>query len=143
MKFDRRNIDKEVILRYLKDNNITWLVRQIKIDELIKSEIVVMDKWASNFYRDLNPKEREIRLELQRKYMFDSFPRFVEDDDYKNLTSLSEALLSLFNDQAGWIDVHMVVENLQLRDKICPEDAGRYPILKQICINAIIDHFDK
>lgn len=143
MGFDRRNIDKDCILRYLKDNDITWLVRQVKIDELLKSEVVVMDRWSSNFYKDLNPKEREIRKELERKYGLYSFPKFLEDDDYKNLTSLSEALLSLVSDQTGWIDIHMVSEKLNLKDKVKPEDAGRYQVLREMCIDAIIEHFDK
>ena len=146
MKPHRRSIDKDYILFYLKNKNsdrLTALTREIKIDTIFDSEILILDSWASKFYKELNPIESEIRKSLKEKHKFSSSHSFINDDDFKNLNSLSEALISLLTEQSPWIDIHLVIEKLKLRDSIPPEDHGKYTVLRDKCIEALIGYFGK
>ncbi len=141
MGFNKKYLNKENILYYLKNNDITSLVREMKLDMLFKADALIMDSWTSRFYSNLNPKEREIRKKLYEKYKFDSGYSFVNDDDYKELTSLSEALISLSGDNPQWMDIHIVIDKFKIPIDMETE-AGRYKILRTKCIEAIIDHFN-
>ncbi len=140
MGFNKRNISKENILFHLKNEDLTSLVRQMKINTLFHSEMLVMDQWTSNFYNDLNPKEREIRKELSEKYCFDSGHAFLNDDDFKELKSLSETLLSLINEPL-WIDIFITTRRLKV--EILPDESGKFDLIKKKCIDALINHFDR
>ena len=135
-----RHIDKYNVMYYLKDGSITSAIREIKLNELFHSELLVMDTWTSRFYHDLNQKERDIRKNLEEKYRFDSGCSFINDDDYKNLKSLSETLISLINNPL-WIDIFIVGEKLKVDIK--PDEMGMFEPIRQKCIDAIIKHFDQ
>lgn len=148
MGFNKIHIDKSDILSKLKSNKginyTTPLVREMKIDQLFsKADAVITDSWSAKFLKDLNPKEREIRENLAKKHMLDSGPFFLRDADYKNLTSLSECLISLMTSGSDyfyhhWIDINFAIEKLGIKVN---NDAD-FEILKEKCINAIIKYFD-
>ena len=140
MGLNKRFITKDKIVYFIKNENITSLIREMKINELFNCDTLVMDTWSSKFYRDLKPEERKIRDNIREKYKFDSGANFINDDDYKCLTSLSEALISLCSEFGSWIDVHLVVDKLQI--PIESFESGRYEIVTRKCIDAIIKHFD-
>ncbi len=141
MGFNKRNVDKENILFHIRNKNLTSLMREMKINMLFKADALIMDSWAGKFYHDLNPQEREIRKKLADKYKYNSDPAYLKDDEFKKLTSLSEALISLVGDNPQWMDIHIVINKLNI-----PVDneteAGRSEILREKCIDAIINHFD-
>lgn len=135
-----RHIDRSTIMYFLKNENFTADIREMKIDTLFNSELLVMDDWASKFYHDLNPKERKIRKELEQKYQFDSGFSFISDVDYRQLKSLSETLLSLINNPL-WIDLFIVKERLGV--DITTDESGLFEVIRQRSISALIDFFSK
>lgn len=139
MSASKRYINKEDVLYYLKNDNIDSVVREIKINTLFKADMLVLDMWSSKFYNELNPKERIIRKQLSDKYQVSSSFQFIRDEDYTKLSSMSEALISLINNNAPWIDIHVVIDKL----KIVPtnEEAGRFDLLRKKCIDAVIEYF--
>lgn len=139
MGTDIRHISKSTIIYLLKNENFTAAVREMKINTLFHSELLVMDDWTSKFYHDLNPKERKIRIELHEKYAFDSSSNFINDNDFKDLKSLSEALLSLVNNPS-WIDIFIVIDRLKI--VITPDESGRFELIREKCIDALIDFFE-
>lgn len=140
MGFNKRYISKDNILFYLKNESITPILREMKINQLFKADALILDHWSSNFYNDLNPGERDIRKNLHEKYKFHSGFDFIRDDDYKNLKSLSESLISLCGETPLWVDIFVVKEKLNVQ--FDNEDAGKFSIMKQKCIDSIIEHFD-
>lgn len=141
MGMNKRFIDKDIILYYLRNENIKSLDREVKINQLLNAELLVLDNWSSRFYNDLNPDERKIRRDLYERYKFDSGISFLQDTDLEKLNSLSETLLSLCGDTASWIDIHLVINKLKI--KVDSDDAGKYSILKDKCIESIIEYFGK
>lgn len=141
MGFNKRNVDKENVLFYIKNTNIDSLIREMKIDMLFKSDTLLLDSWTSKFYNDLRPKERDIRKKLLDKYKFDSAHSFINDIDYKDLSSLSEALISLSSNNPQWVDIYVVIDKLNI--KVHETESGVAEVLRQKCIDAIIKHFDK
>jgi hypothetical protein len=139
MSASKSYINKEDVLRYLNNKGIDSITRQIKIDMIFNADMLVMDTWSSKFYHNLNPKEREIRKKLGDKYRYSSSFNFIEDVDYQDLTSISEALLSLISDES-WIDVHVILQKLRIN--VNEEEVGSYRILKEKCIEAAINHFN-
>jgi hypothetical protein len=142
MGFNKRYIEKAEVLFQLKNKSLYPIIRDHKIDLLFKADALIMDSWVGRFYSDLNSKERQIRRNLHERYRFDSGVSFIYDDDYKDLISFSEALISLCDDDsASWIDIHMVLAKLNVKIDNDTE-SGKYTILRQKCIDAIINHFD-
>lgn len=141
MGINKRYVDKENILFYIKNKNLTSLIREVKIDMLFNADALIMDSWSSKFYHDLNPEEREIRKKLLDKYRFNSDPAYLKDDEFKKLTSLSEALISLVGDNPQWMDIHIVSNKLGI-PTIFISEAGKFEIFKEKCIDAIINNFD-
>lgn len=140
MGFDKKHVNKEIILHQLKNDKIEPLLREIRIDKLFNSEVLVLDHWGSNFYNNLNPSEREYRKKLNARYKFSSGFEFIKDEYYKNLKSLSESLISLMGQNAMWLDIFMVSEKLGI--KFNEEEAGKFSIMRDKCIESIIDYFD-
>lgn len=142
MGFNKKYVEKDQVLFRLRNKSIDPIVRDHKIDLLFKADALIMDTWVDKFYSDLNPKERKLRKDLYERYKFDSGVSFIRDEDYKHLTSLSEALISLCDDEsASWVDIHMTIEKLSI--PVDTEESGKFPLLKQKCIDAIIEYFDK
>lgn len=140
MGFNKRYISKENILHRLKSNEMQPLLREVRIEQLFKADALILDHWSSNFYNDLNPTERIHRKNLYDKYKFSSGFEFIKDEDYKNLTSLSESLISLMGENAMWVDIFMVSEKLEI--KFSDDESGRFSVMKDKCIESIIDYFD-
>ena len=140
MSASKRYINKEDILKYLDKENVKSLLRQVKIDMLFNSEMLVLDMWTSKFYGDLNPSERKIRKRLDDKYKFNSGFEFIQDEDYSGLKSMSEALISLMGENSSWIDIHVVLE--KFRPDVTPDEIGKYDLLRKKCINLIIEYFN-
>jgi hypothetical protein len=141
MGFNKRYISKENILLRLNSESLTSLLREVRIDQLFKADALILDHWSSNFYNDLNPKEREIRKNLYDRYKFSSSYDFIRDEDYENLNSLAESLISLCGETPMWIDIFMTANKLNI--KFTEEETGRFSIMKDKCIESIVSYFDK
>jgi hypothetical protein len=140
MSASKRYINKEDVLKYLDKENVKSLLRQVKIDMLFNSEMLVLDMWTSKFYNELNPSERKIRKKLDDKYKFNSGFEFIQDEDYSGLKSMSEALISLMCEDASWLDIHVVLE--KFRPDVTADEIGKYDLLRKKCINLIIEYFN-
>lgn len=141
MGMNTANVDRTYILYLLKNDNITAVMREAKINSIFNSEILVMDKWVSKFYDELRPKERKIRKNLYEKYRFDSGASFINDKDFEDIKSLSEALISLVGPCPQWLDIVFIAKKLDLHFE--DEEIGRFELLRKKCIDAIVEHFDK
>jgi hypothetical protein len=140
MGFHKRYIKKEIILSRLKSDNIVSLTREISIDRLFNADALIMDTWSCRFHSGLKPEERNIRSYLNEKYIFDSGFRFMDDIEYKKLTSLSEALVSLSMNPT-WVDICFVLDKLKI--KVDSEtESGKFQILVDKCKMSIIGYFD-
>lgn len=141
MGFNKKNIDKNYILNYLKKNkkDVNSALRNIVIESIFKSEILVMDQWSSNFYNDLNPNER-----LEREKIISNqdanFVSFFSDSELDSFSSLSETLISLIINPL-WMDIHLTTNRFNI--KVTTEESGKFQILRNKCIDSIINHFDK
>jgi len=139
MGFNKSHIDKHNILFHLKNKDLTSTIREMKINQLFNADALVMDMWTSRFYNDLRPEERKMRKDLYERYKFNSGYEFIKDGNFINLKSFSECLLSLVNNPT-WYDIIFTINNLKLN--ISEDESGRFNILKDKCINALIDYFD-
>lgn len=135
------NVDKGYILRILKDADITASLREMKINSIFNSELLVMDSWSSRFYENLRPIEREVRKDLYDKYRFDSGVSFIYDKDFEDLSSLSEALISLVGPNPQWLDIVIVGKKLNL--KFEDDETGVWSKQREKCIDAIVKYFDE
>lgn len=140
MGLNKKYISKDKILKILNEEGSISLIRESKINSILNAEILLMDNWCSNFFDNLKPEERKIREKLVEKYRFDSSNSFINDDDFKKLTSISEAFISICSNNPLWIDIIVIGEGLNI--KFDKESSGRFKELKKVCIEAVIKHFD-
>jgi hypothetical protein len=139
MGFDKKHISKELILHNLKGEYIFGLVRDLKIDQIFKADALILDDWASKFYGEINKKEREIRKELGKYGMYSTHNHLLSDPSFKELISMSEALISLSNDPK-WMDIYAVRHKLKF--PVEKDEQGKFPILVKKSIDAILNYFD-
>jgi hypothetical protein len=116
-------------------------MRDFKIDLLFKADALILDSWTGKFYDGLRPEERPIRKKLKDKYRFSSSFEFASDEDLKDLKSLSEALVSFYdNDPTGWVDIYVTLRTLNIKP---PSGiSGNFLELRNFCLEKIISHFD-
>jgi hypothetical protein len=128
MGFNKKYVTKKTILDNL--NNI---------DEVFRSDSLIMDTWASKFFGDLDKEERLIRRDMKVLYKEGSCPSTIEG--FSDLKSLSESLISLYK-SPSWFDIHLVqsrLGNLRVED----QDLGKIQILKERAIEAIVDYYEE
>ena len=126
MGFHKRYITKDKLLENIHH-----------IDEYLNADALVMDSWSVNFCKDINKKDREIR----KKIIYDTgcwSGSFNSHVNYSQLVSLSEALISLSNNPS-WVDIQFTIEKLNI--KVNEDEAGIFDILKNKCINSIINYY--
>ena len=128
MGFNKRYITKEKILSNIGD-----------IDNLLKSDSLLMDGWSRLFIDDLRPEQRKIRQRILDGTLFSSnLSDTTNHEDFKLLDSLSETLVHLLSD-ANWIDI------LMTDSKITIERGnwyGNFDKMKKSSINSIISYYD-
>lgn len=128
MGSSKRYITKQTILSNLDD-----------IDSIFSADCLIFDDWSSKFFEDLNPKDREFR-ESYELDLIKSLSSSISKDDIKNLSSLSETLISLHNNPK-WIDIEFVIVKLGLNFEM--EDSGQLFKLARLASDKIIEFFDK
>lgn len=128
MGFHKRNITKEIILSNI--NNI---------DSLMNADAFTFDDWGYKFIKDLNIEERKIREQIKEdQKIISGCPD--KHHRYKELKSLSETLISLFNNPS-WLDIHFTQEKLG-RFELQLEEMGVFEILKEKSIKSIIKYYE-
>ena len=133
MGFNKRYVDKSFILKNIND-----------LDMLLKAgAIITTDSWSQKFLADLNPKEREVRKIISENTQLDAdlFSAFRKYPPYNKLRSLSECLISL-KIRPSWIDIGIAINKLNLQIDNADE-SGKFDVLKDKCIDAIILHYEK
>lgn len=128
MGFHKRNITKDIILSNIND-----------IDSLMSADAFIFDDWGYKFIKDLNIEERKLRKQIKEEQKLltgcpDKHPK------YKELKSLSETLVSLFNNPT-WLDIHFTQDKLGRFD-LKLEEMCVFEILKQKSIDRIIEHYN-
>jgi len=123
MGFHKRTIHKENILENI-DN----------LDVLFHADALIMDDWSSKFKNDMSKKDRKLIDDIYEKNQFLSY----HTDDYKQLSSLSECLISLMT-EPRWAPLLYTLERLEVDIK--EEERGRFHKLKAKAIDAIIKYY--
>lgn len=124
MGFHKRIIHKETILENI--NNL---------DVLFNAEVLVMDNWSRKFQKDLSKKDKDLIQQLHEKNMLKSF----HTDDYKQLSSLAECLISLMVDP-HWEPLLYTLDRLKV--EVVEEERGRFTLLKKKAIDAIVEFYE-
>lgn len=125
MSFHKRHITKDGIIANIND-----------LDRYFSADALMMDSWSSRFYKDLDKKDRKLIKELYEKNKFHSF----HTDDFKQLSSLSECLISLLN-KPTWEPVLFTIWRLGIT--VEEKEVGHFPSLLEKSINGIIDYYDE
>lgn len=131
MGFNKSYVDKDSILKNILLNNLS--------NQLNSDAIICMDLWSNKFLTSISISERKIRESLIEKYQFESSHSFINDSNFKSLKSLSECLINLITNP-HWIDIIITIDKLNL--SIDKTEIGNFNILKDKCIEAIIESFD-
>jgi len=140
MGFNKRHVSKQMILDNIKGDHLFGVIRELKIDAVLRADALILDDWAARFYHELNKDEREIRKELYQRHAGQSIHHdLLVDPDFKKLTSMSEALISLLNDPK-WMDIYAVRNKLKF--SVEKEENGKFNTLKEKAIKAILEYFD-
>jgi hypothetical protein len=124
MGFHKRTIHKKDILENIG-----------RTDVLFKADALIMDQWSTMFKKHLNEKDRKLIPEIYEKNKLLSY----HTDDYKQLSSLSECLISLMT-EPRWAPLIYTLERLKIT--VTDDERGRFPILKEKAIEGIIDYYD-
>jgi hypothetical protein len=142
MGFNKKHIEKNQVLQNLKNQHTNSFIRDFKIDLLFKADALILDSWTGRFYSDLRPEERPIRKKLKDKYRFSSSFEFASDEDLKDLKSLSEALVSFYDNDSTdcWCDIYVTLRALNIKPP--SEISGNFIELRNYCLEKIISHFD-
>lgn len=126
------SIKKYIRRKYLLDNIQN-------IDSILKCELLVMDRWSTNFIKDMNYDERILRNKIKEEEIYKSgCPN--NNINYNKLKSLSETLISL-KTNPSWLDVHFTQDKLG-RFNLSIDEFGKFDILIQKSINSIISYYD-
>ncbi len=126
------NLKKYIRKEYL-------LINIVNIDSLLKSDLLVMDRWSTNFIKDMNYNERIIRKKIKEEESYKSgCPN--NNINYFKLKSLSETLISL-KTNPSWLDIHFTQDKLG-RFNLSIDEFGKFDILVQKSINSIINYYD-
>jgi hypothetical protein len=128
MGASKRYVTKQTILSNLDD-----------IDSIFSADCLVFDNWSFKFFEDLNLKDREFRESYELDFI-KSISSSISKDDIKNLSSLSETLISLHNNPK-WIDIEFVAVRLGINFE--KEDSGQLFKLARLASDKIIEFFDK
>lgn len=127
MSFHKRYITKDLILSNIND-----------LDKIFNTDAFIMDMWSTRFYDDLRPEERIIRQKIEEKMRYSSILNYKTEPIFNELYSMSECLISLFN-QPTWWDIFKVSDKLGLSH----DNAGDFDKLRQLAIERIIEFYDK
>jgi hypothetical protein len=128
MSFHKRYLTKEVILSNLQN-----------IDNLLKSDSLIMDDWSSKFISDLDKEERELRNKIKEdQKLLSGCPD--KHKDYSKLKSLSETLIGL-NINPTWMDIHFTQDKLG-RLQLDFEEMGVLEKVKEKAIKLIIEYYE-
>lgn len=92
-----------------------------------------MDDWSRRFHKDISRKDKKLIDSIYEKNKLKSW----HTDDYKQLSSLSECLISLMT-EPRWAPLLYTLERLEI--EVEEEERGRFPILKEKAIKAIIEY---
>lgn len=126
------SIKKYIRRKYLLDNIQN-------IDSILKCDLLVMDRWSTNFIKDMNYDERILRNKIKEEEIYKSgCPN--NNINYNKLKSLSETLISL-KTNPSWLDVHFTQDKLG-RFNLSIDEFGKFDILIQKSINSIISYYD-
>lgn len=128
MSFNKRRITKDGIIHNIGN-----------IEKYLNADAIFLDKWSSSFINDLNTEERAIRIKIKEDQRFLSGCPDTHSD-YNKLNSLAESLIGLLTDP-NWLDIHFVNKKLSLPLDI--KNSGIFETQKEICINAIIDYYER
>lgn len=131
-------ITRDSVLSYLRSGGwgIDSLQRSVNIEKVFSAEARVMDGWCSRFFADLNPPERQLRQAMR-----EAGSVFFREEDLHGLVSMSEALVSL---HVGPVmaDYILVTRRLLGAGGTRHFDMGELK-LRNICVDLIVDHFER
>lgn len=132
MGFNKRNIDKDKLMKNLDFSKINMLAR---------SDALILDKWCTKFYDNYDFKYQdyqEKREKILQKTMFDSFHSFDEFDTYGDLKSLSNIFVNLTTNP-NWLDIWLTMEIIKI--DVPKESHGKFDDLLKLCLGSIQKKF--
>ena len=127
MGFNKRYLNKEIILSNIE-----------KIDILLNADALVMDKWASNFIKDIDINQRRLRDELINDTKFTSSDKYQNHKNFYLLNSLSEAIINLTTNP-NWVDIHIV----WVKTGFNLDEQGSIDILSKKALESAITYYDE
>jgi len=99
-----------------------------------------MDNWSSRFFDNYSFDYQKMRDELNNDVMFQSsYNATYEHKNFNSLKKLSNILENLIKDPS-WTEI-LLTTNILGSEGITEEMSGKFPLLKDYCINKIIKHY--
>lgn len=127
MSFTKRILRKEIVIDNLEN-----------VQNLLKVDCLILDKWSSNFYNELNPDDREIRKKIISEFKGgcpNSHP------EWHRLNSISESLISI-SSNPNWVDIHFIQEKIG-RLELSEGEGGSLEKITQKAKELAIKYFEK
>jgi len=132
MSFNKRYITKDSILSCIKNGE--------SLSRLTKADALIMDNWSTRFFDNYSFDYQKMRDELNTDVMFQSnYNATYEHKNFNSLKRLSNILENLIKDPS-WTEI-LLTTNILGSEGITEEMHGKFPLLKDYCINKIIKHY--